>query len=62
MQYIGIIGGPSIQGRTAGNWILSRNFIGALPGVLTVAAWVAAFIVSVGLAEFTVHKIEETDF
>ncbi len=42
--------------------LISRNFIGALPGVLTVVAWVAAFIVSVGLAQFTIHKIEETDF
>ena len=38
--------------------LVSRNFIGPLPGVLTLAALVAAFILSVGLAQFTANKVE----
>ena len=38
--------------------LVSRNFIGPLPGVLTLAALVAAFILSVGLAQFTANKAE----
>ena len=38
--------------------LVSRNVIGPLPGVLTLAALVAAFILSVGLAQFTANKVE----
>ena len=38
--------------------LVSRNFIGPLPGVLTLAALAAAFILGVGLAQFTAHKAE----
>ena len=38
--------------------LVSCNFIGPLPGVLTLVALVAAFILGVGLAQFTANKAE----
>ena len=38
--------------------LVSCNFIGPLPGVLTLVALVAAFILGVGLAQFTANQAE----
>lgn len=35
------------------------NTIGALTDILAIVCWVVTFVVSVGLAEYTVKKIKE---
>ncbi len=41
--------------------LIFRNTLSAVANILAVVCWVIAFIVSVGLADYTVKKVREKD-